>query len=170
MNIFRYEFIGYEAYQEILPVLQEKLCNALQDDEYHFVLAVNEAVCNAARYAIKGPSEAEIKIKLQITESDVTVTVRSATVLFDVIRYRERLESLSNNPEISKMEWGDYTGDTDRSRGFWYMLAACDYLYMAEDGQQITLCARAPYDSKKFTTKISDLVPRFYIEKNGVIL
>lgn len=170
MNIFHYNFTGYEAYQEVLPVLQEKICDVLQDDEYHFILAVNEAVCNAARYAVKGPSEAEIKIKLQITESDVTVTISSLTVPFDVVRYRENLLKLVENPDVSKMEWGDYTGDTDKSRGFWYMLTACDYLYMAEDGQQITLCARVPFNPNKFTTKIGDLVPRFYIEKNGVIL
>lgn len=170
MDIFRYQFTGYEAYQEVLPLLQDKICAAVQDDEYHFVLAVNEAVCNAARYSIQGPYAAEIKIKMRITDCDITVSVFSKTVPFDAIQYRDRLLKLTDNPQIAAMDWGDYTANTEKSRGFWYMLTACDYLYMAEDGQQITLCARTPCQSQNFTTKIGDLVPRFFVEKKGVIV
>ncbi|MBP2629493.1 MAG: hypothetical protein H6Q70_121 [Firmicutes bacterium] len=171
MDIFNYRFVGYEAYyQDVLPELQKKIFDALQDEDYHFILAVNEAVCNAARYALNGVQNAEIEIKLKTTEYDISATIRAKTHPFDVEHYRNELLKLLSNKELCNMEWGDYTADTEKSRGFWYMLTACDYLYMDDDGQEITLCARAPYDSKSFTTKIGHLVPRFFIKKNGVIL
>lgn len=170
MDIYNYEIIGYEAYQNILPELQQKLDDLLKDEEYHYVLAVNEAVCNAARYSVFGPAAAQIKIKLQITDCDISLTVMSQTRPFHAMRYKEQLVRLLDDKNFADMDWGDYTADTEKSRGFWYMLSGCDYLYIAEDGQEITLSTRTPYDKKYFTAKIKDLVPRFFVKKNEVIL
>jgi len=170
MEIFSYRFTGYAAYQDILPELQKKICENLCDDEFHYVMAVNEAVCNAARYCVDGLQNAEIEIELRIMQADIATTIRAKTKPFDVVLYRKQLLKLLEDKAICNMEWGDYTADTEKSRGFWYMLTACDYLYMADDGQEITLCAMTPYNPHELTTKIGNLIPRFFIKKNGVIL
>jgi len=169
MTIFYYQFVGYEAYHDVLPELQKKICAVLHDEEFHYILALNEAVCNAAKYSMDGIQNANIEIKLKITKYDISTTIRSHTQAFDVNLYRDNLLKLIKNKEIYDMEWGDYTANTENSRGFWYMLTACDYLYMDSKSQDVTLCARVPYEPENFTTKIGNLVPRFFIRKNGVI-
>lgn len=83
--------------------------------------------------------------------------------------YQHRLKKLAADSKYQNMACGDYTSDTDMSRGFWYMLEAVDYLVIDSDGEDITLSARIPYDYQPLNPRIGYLVPKFFIRKNGVI-
>lgn len=171
MNVFTFK--GLQNYGPVQKKLFDLLCATFMYTNYEFQQAIEEAVCNAARYSVDGPEKANITIKVRRMPYNVAVTVISKTHPFDAKAYQKKLEALKKDPKISKMEWGDYIGLSTASSGFWYMLTGCDYLVMDEHGQAITLVAsidkeRPEEDIKK--TKIIDiLVPRFMVKDDGVI-
>ena len=169
MKSSHYLFFGYANYKKILPCLQKDLA-VLNDPDYHYEIAINEAVCNAARYAIAGINEVEIRIDVYLREHDIKTVVSAQTKLFNTQRYQDKLKKLAQDPTTRDLEWGDYTADTERSRGFWFMLMSCNHLYIDSNGQRITLCARTDFNPSQIVTQIHDLVPKFLIEKEGVIL
>lgn len=71
LQYHQFEFIGLERFGPI----QEKLYTLLEqamtyrDDAYN--QAIEEAVCNAARYALNGPRKAHITIVVQIMPSTI---------------------------------------------------------------------------------------------------
>ena len=168
MKICKYKFKGYEEYSTVSEKIFSDLFGSSNDNSY-FQLAVNEAVINAAKYSIYGINAAEIEIEIHVTDSDISISIHSVTRPFDVKKYRNQMKILLNDPKVKDLDWGDYTAQTERSRGFWYMLTACDYLYMDINGEEITLCVRKDSLNKQLTTRISQLVPRFLIRENGVI-
>lgn len=168
-TIYSYDIVGYDDYFiSVLPDLQEILSKAIPVENY-FIIAVNEAVCNAAKYSIYGHEEAKINIEIVVTPEDLTVTVKSKTKPFDAIKYRDDLRKLKENSSYQDMPWSEYTGLSAKSRGFWMMLMAVDYLYMDANGEKISLNVSLPYRSEEALRTIGELVPRFFVEKDGVI-
>ena len=169
-KIYRYDLVGYDAYFDTaFPEIEAALKDVLGDEEGHFLIAINEAVCNAAKYALDGDDKAAIKLELAITEDDVTASIACPTKHFDADRYRQDLQSLAANKQYRLLPWSDYTGVSARSRGFWLMLMAVDYLYIRHDGNSISLNVSRPWRQDVVTKTIGELVPRFLVEKNGVI-
>ena len=163
-------FTGYDNYYEtIMPQLERILCRVLEDKEEHFLIAISEAVCNAACYATAGPEQAKIQIQLVISDGDVKATVQSDTQPFDFEHFRKDLRALAEDPLTAGMEWGDYTSDSPQSRGYWIMLMACDYITVDVSGKSVMLCARTPFHSCHIRKTIRNLVPRLYLNRNGVI-
>ena len=168
-RIIENRIVGYQNYEAIHDKLKKLFLDAFCGDNPYFILAVNEAVCNAARYSILGPTKAKITIRTEIGEADIRVKISSATTKFDAMAYQHRLRKLAADSKYKNMACGDYTSDTDMSRGFWYMLEAVDYLVIDSDGEDITLSARIPYDYQPLDPRIGYLVPKFFVRKNGVI-
>ena len=66
-------------------------------------------------------------------------------------------------------EWGDYIGDRDVGRGFWYILSAVDYLFIDEFGDEITLVIRKTKSNLPEVNSLYYLIPKFLVMRNGVI-
>lgn len=165
-----FEVIGYDDYcEKVMPKLEDLLARTLQDSEGHYMIAINEAVCNAARYAVAGHDNVCIQLDMLINDGDIKTAVQADTLPFDVLQFRKEMAELAEDENIAEMEWGDYTGHSKSSRGYWYMLMACEYLYIDTTGKKVTLCAKRPFSPNHIAKKISDLVPRLYVEQNGVI-
>lgn len=49
------------------------------------------------------------------------------------------------------------------------MLMACDYIAIDVSGKRVTLCAKRPFRPWHIRKRIQNLVPRLYLERNGVI-
>lgn len=169
MQLKEFEFVGHSAYVDGLPALREYL-SFLRDDHYAFEMALNEAVLNAAKYSVDGPKAAKISILFRSTDYDLVAKVSSQTKEFDMFAYREKLRQASERPEFSGSDWQEYVGETEASRGLWFMLRGVEYLYMEHRGQSVRLCSRVPFRQDFVTERMSDLLPRFFIEKDGVLL
>lgn len=170
MSVLTYDFVGESAYVSAVDDIRKAL-SFLKDDDYAYDMAINEAVLNAAQYSIDGPDKARIHLEIHITNYDVFTTVSCATNPCDMFSYRERLRSIVAKPELSGMDWTDYVADNDdASRGLWYMLSGTEYTYMHHLAQFVCLCTRNPCSSGTATTKMRDLLMRFFIEKDGVLL
>lgn len=170
MQIYTYNFVGYEQYSEIAIAISNKLYEKFKVRNFATEIALNEAVINACKYSIFDISNAPVEIELKINERDFSISVKAPTKDFNVKKYRQNLLVLIDNPKYKNMDWGDYTGDSEKSRGFWYMLTACDYLYMSANTNKITLCISVEkFLEKKPVTGIYQLVSRFLIDDNGVI-
>lgn len=169
-TIHTYEIVGYDAYfVDVLPDLTEIL-SELTDENSYFIIAINEAVCNAAKYSVYGYEEAKIKIELVITNEDVTATVISKTKPFNALEYRNKLLKLKENPKLKDMPWSEYTGISERSRGFWMMLMAVDYLYIDINSDRVSLNISIPRKAEEVTLTIGELIKRFFVEKDGVVI
>lgn len=168
-TLYNYNIKGYDAYFDtVLPDLQE-IFSQINADENYFIIAINEAVCNAAKYSIYGYDEAKINIEIVVTPEDVTATIASKTKPFDAMKYRDDLQKLKDNPTYKNMSWSDYTGLSVKSRGLWMMLMAVDYLCMDANGDKILLNISLPCRTEEVSRTIGELVPRFFVEKDGVI-
>ena len=169
MRIEKFEFVGHSVYVDGLPALRDYLA-FLQDDNFAFEMALNEAVLNAAKYSLDGPEAAKIHIEFRITEYDLVAKVSSLTKPCDMFAYREKLRKIAAMPEFSGSGWQEFVGDTEASRGLWFMLRGVEYLYMEHRGQSVRLCTRVPFREDFVTERMSDLLLRFFIEKDGVLL
>lgn len=168
MRELNYKFIGYQNYEPVQIKLEEVFEKAFIRKNSYFNMAVSEAVVNAARYGAAGFAETEVMINVRVTEKDITVKVSSNNIPFDAKSYQRQLRELANDPKYSRLDWGDYTGTTALSRGFWYMLQAVEYLVVAEDGAYVELSTKVPYDESRLDTSISFLVPKFLVDSGGV--
>ena len=170
LTVRRFDFTGYQNYEETQNILKEILLEAFHKDNVLFRLAINEAVCNAARYALAGVKNVQIYITVRITDSDVKVSVYAETRNFDAKAYQQKLLALLDNKDVAKLQWSDYTKDTEKSRGFWYILTAVDYLVVTDNGSEVTLCARRPFDGNEDMPRTLEfLIPKFLVKQNGVI-
>lgn len=172
MQIDQFKFIGLQNFGPIQEKIYKLIYIAFGGKEnYEYQQALEEAVCNAAKYSIDGPYHARITIKVRRMAFDIAISVYAETHPFDAEDYQNRLKKLSQNPQFSSMDWGDYVATSPASSGFWYMLTGCDYVYIDSKGQSITLVAKTlgvNLDIER-TTRIGELVPRFLVKKDGVI-
>jgi len=164
-----YKFTGYQNYDPVQEKLRSIFRKAFMARNAYFNIAVDEAVVNAARYAVKGLADAEIAVQVRLMENAIEVKVSSNTNPFNAKAYQMQLRELANDPKYTSMDWGDYTGTSTMSRGFWYMLQAVDYLTVAEDGSYVSLSAKIPFQEKRLDTSIGFLVPKFLVDSGGVI-
>lgn len=171
MEIFSYTFRGTEEYDaNVFPALDALFMETLADPEGHYFIAVDEAIINALRYGKQGARLEPVVVEVRLTESDITTVVSSDSRPFDVLFFRDKLRRIAENPQLAEMSWGEYTSYMQRSRGYWLMLQACEYLYLDISGKRVSLVQRIPF-SKDYVSrdKIKYLVPRFFVEKGGVI-
>lgn len=168
--IYEYQFTGYPAYQQYREKIKELITKATKDSELNFYIAVNEAVCNAARYGAKGILETEIEIKLKIEADALQTRVFSQTQTFDAARFRRQLQELAQDDLISGLDWYDWVHQADHGRGIWLMLAACDFICLDKDGQFVTLHTPLPFHEQIVKSQIGHLVSRFFIDDRGLIL
>ena len=167
---YNFTFTGYDNYYEqVEPLLECLLTDALQGGYECYLMAISEAVCNAARYSVAGEDRVSVCLDILINEGDIKTIIQADTQPFDVCQFRQDMNKLAADELLSEMDWGEYTAFSGKSRGFWYMLMACEYIFVDVTGDRITLCARRPFEQHHMTKKIGELVQRFYVEKDGVI-
>ena len=168
--IYRYQFTGYPAYQEYRQEIKDRILKATEDDDLNYYIAVNEAVCNAARYGIAGPLKTEIAITLKIEVDNLQTEITSSTWPFNFIAYRQKLRTLAANEKTQNMDWPDSLGEAASGRGIWLMLAACSYLLIEKDGRSIQLTAPLPWKPSILRSQMDILVSRFFILDNGLVM
>lgn len=168
MQLKTYDFLGESAYVHAVDDIRSAL-QFLRDDAYAYDMAINEAVLNAAQNAVDGSTAAKIHIEMRITDYDVITKVSCKTHPFDMLAYRENLLSIAARPEYQEADWTDYTADSDKSRGLWFMLYGTEYLYIDHLAQSVRLCTRNPC-IKRTSRKMRDLLMRFFVEKDGVLV
>lgn len=169
MELYKFSFTGYQNYYQVENEIGELLARAFKHNNPRFIIAMNEAICNAAMYSICGIMSAAIEINIRLTDYDIAVNVQSTTNIFDTKKYQANLQTIAKDPVIAAMDWGDYMADKDNGRGIWYMLTAVDYLYFDTLGQSITLVTHTDSKIINTSTKIGELVPRFLVNEGGVI-
>ncbi len=169
MSVLTYDFVGESAYVKAVDDIRKSL-DFLHDDDYAYDMAINEAVLNAALYSVAGPDAAKIHIDIRFTNYDIITTVSCETHWCDMLEYRDQLRSIVSRPEYLNMDWMDYVGDTDASRGLWYMLSGTEYIVMDRFAQFVSLHGRNPCATGKSISKMRDLLMRFFVEKDGVLL
>ena len=169
-QIEHYHSRGYEEFlTEVLPSIKCTLDKTLGDEEERFGIAILKAVQNAAMHARDGADKARLDIDLVTTDTDISVTVRADTEKVDVLEYRRKLGRMARDEKIGEMDWRDFVRSSC-SRCYFTMLMAVECLYVDVTGKSITLCVARPYRLESISRKIKDMVPRFMLEKNGVIL
>ena len=86
--------------------------------------------------------------------------------------FEEALPSIKStlDKKLGEMEWADFVKGTQKCRGYFTMLMAVECLYVDVTGRSVTLCTARPYHPGDISKKIKDIVPRFMLEQNGVIL
>lgn len=169
--IYVYRFIGYPAYQQYRQEIKDRITKATEDKELSYYIAVNEAVCNAARYGLAGPLETEIEIKLKIEEDNLQTQITSKSRSFDFITYRQQLRNLAASARTQKVDWRDYLDDeTPSGRGIWLMLTACNYLCIEKEGQHILLNTPLPWNPSIVRNQIGQLVSRLFLNDRGLVI
>lgn len=123
-----------------------------------FMLAINEAVCNAARYNINDINTCKIKIILYFNENSVKVLVSSKTIPTSAYIIKTNLLKLKD-----KQSWSKHLKNKLRGRGFWIILAGVDNLYVKEDMQSILLVKKKRSSSLKNNDNMFELINKFNI-------
>ena len=169
MEYLSYKISSYdEYYKKHLPKIK-KLC---RDKDVHiaYIMALNEAVCNAFRYNVEGEYKGNAEINMIVSCNDIMCRIYADTMSFDVIKYYRKIQELAANPETGKMDWGVYTQNKDGGRGLWYMLYGSDVLQIDIKTYEVSLFISFPSAGEERTKKIKNLAKRFFIKKNGVVL
>lgn len=160
-----YHFTGHSNYRNYQPEIKELITNTSLDSEMSFYIAVNEAVCNAAKYAVKGHREADITISLKLDNYSMTAIVIGNTKPFDTAMFLSKMKKLAEG-ECKDMEWGDYTHDNIGGRGFFYMLEACDYVTLSPNGNVVMLHCSLPITlEQKKRKKLWQLISRLQVSE-----
>lgn len=168
--IYWYRFTGYPAYRQYRKEIKDRITTATEDEDLNYYLAVNEAVCNAARYGTQGVLETAIQIKLKIEPDALQTKIFSSTKAFDMMAYRNQLRALAQDETTKSLDWDKWLQDADHGRGIWLMLAACDFICMEKNGQFIELHTPLPFQARIVKTQIGHLVSRFFIDDRGLIV
>lgn len=166
-----FSFVGYKNYPAISKKLQMYLGNFFITDQeklMRFQIAVDEAVLNATKYGLAGWENTKVSIKISMTGDFIYFTVSSRTTGFDAFTFQRKLKDMLRDESYRTMAWNDYTGDTEKGRGVWFILSAVDLLFMDAKGQAVTLSMNTQSNSDD-SLLIYSLVPRFCVVKNGVI-
>ena len=166
-EVRKYHVNGYHEYQNIEKDLHSFLSKIFGDDNIHFRIAINEAVCNTAKHTNVDNNGADIEVV--VTNNAVDVIVRAKTFNFDAKEYKKKLLELAQNKRYQVMDWGTYTEMFNLGMGFWYMMSGVDYLIVERDGSSITLSTALPFIKGEPVTQIGKLVPRFFVRDRGVI-
>ena len=76
---FLINFTGYENYP--IKYIRYLLKKHNVNDDDNFILAINEVVCNAARYNLKSIDECEIQIKFYFENNTINVLIIANTLI-----------------------------------------------------------------------------------------
>ena len=77
----QFEWTGYDTYYEhVMPQIETILRRSLADPDEHYLIAINEAICNAARYATAGPEQAKIQILILLNDGDIKTIVQDSPI------------------------------------------------------------------------------------------
>ncbi len=157
-----------EYYKKHLPEIK----NLCKEKKVHnaYIMALNEAVCNAFRYNISGEYKGEAEINMIVSDNDIMCRIYAKTMPFDPRKHYKKIQSLAEDPKTKDMDWGVYTQEQDGGRGFWYMLYGCDVLQIDVNSEEISLFISYPSAGEERTKKIKHLAKKFFIKKNGVVL
>jgi len=162
-----YKLTSYdEYYKKYLPEIKS-LC---REKEVHiaYIMALNEAVCNAFRYNTAGEYKGEADINMIVSDNDVMCRIYASTNAFDPRSHYQRIQELAKNPETRDLDWGDYTQEQEGGRGLWYMLYGSDVLQIDVSSHEVSLFISYPSAGETRTKKIKNLAKKFFIKKNGV--
>ena len=131
---------------------------------------MNEAVCNAARYAKAGYENVRIYVDVEICPDCIKTSVTADTEPFDVLGFYRKMIAYGKDEKIGPMEWGDYTASTGRSRGFWMMLTSCRNVDIDIDGKKVTLIADRPFSPECLCKTVRVLIGRLRVVRGDDIL
>ncbi|MGN8837216.1 hypothetical protein ACTNCI_09630 [Mitsuokella jalaludinii] len=169
-RFIEYRFKGYTAYEESRQKIGH-LCAHILTREHarRFLMAVNEAVCNACRYAGSGVDETPVAISILLTESELRAVIRGSRFegTLSPTEIQKRMRHLIQHAANANKDWGEYVRDSERGTGFWFMLQAVDYLILDADDGSVTLSTHRQMLPPN--RKIRYLVPKFFVRKGGVI-
>lgn len=168
--IYKYEFLGIDGYVKHIDEIKRVCKEALKTTDRGYYMAINEAVCNAARYAVVGPEKVFIKVMIRVDPNEIKTKVESVTKKTDILCYREKLRGYAVNEDFKGKDWQDAWNGKTAGRGFWLMLSACDYIFVDRYGQHVELHASIPFIEETMQFKMEKVVSRFFIDDQGMIL
>ena len=128
LNFTFYGVNGFEMYR---PTMETVLSSLGKTSLIKFVLAINEAVCNALRYGDGGIEEAKVKINLRFNGKYILAKVNSSSLGFDVDGY---IKSFPKN-----LDWWELLRKKNRGRGLWIMLNGSQKVIFSENGKEVIL-------------------------------
>ena len=169
MDYRNYRITSYdEYYKKYMPEIKS-LC---KNKQVHvaYIMALNEAVCNAFRYNKCGEYKGTVDFNMIVSDSDIVTRIHSDTMPFNAVAYYEKIQELAQNSKTKDMEWGIYTLEQEGGRGLWYMLYGSDALQLDITSHEVTLFIAYPSAGTDRNKKIKDLAKKFYLKKNGVVL
>ena len=167
-KMHHFEALGQDAYyDEIMPWLETLYDRYLQDEDEHYLVAVNEAVCNAARYAKAGYDCVQILVDVKISWHGIETSVTADTIPFDVESFYRKMKDIAKLECYKHKDWGEYTEQSDKSRGYWLMLMPCRSVCIDISGKTVTLYADRPFSPECLSKKICTLVNRLHIVKGA---
>lgn len=149
------KFIGYDNYpiNYLKYLLKEKGFMTID-----FMLAINEAICNAVRYNINDINTCKINIMIYFDKNFVKFLISSETTPTSAYTIKSNLLKLKNEPS-----WSKYLKDKLRGRGFWIILEGVDYLYVKEDMQSILLIKKKKTRNLETSSNTFELINKFNI-------
>lgn len=149
------DFIGYENYpirylRYILSKFKHKNLNL-------FLLAINEAVCNAARYTTTSINTCHINLQIYCDDNYIKVLVVANTNHNFAKDLKKKLNELKN-----EKSWAKCLKSQIRGRGFWIMLEGTDCIYVDEFMQSVLLIKKINKINSKYLN-LSELLNKFHI-------
>lgn len=168
--LYRYNFIGCDGYQDCCFEIKQIFKQNLDVVNLNYYFAVNEAVCNAARYAKEGNDNVKVHLKIEIESTGIKTTIESKTIPVDMLAYRNKLKNFSMNPEHQGQTWQEAWKDQLSGRGFWLMLSACDYIFVDRYGQRVVLHTPKAFQKGLIQYQMEEIISRFFIDDKGMIL
>ena len=136
----------------------------------NYYFALNEAVCNAARYAKEGNDSVQINLKIELEGSGIKTTIESKTIPVDMLVYRDKLKCFSMSPDHKGKNWQEAWKNQLSGRGFWLMLSACDYIFVERFGQRVVLHTPKTFQKGLIQHQMDEIISRFFIDDKGMIL
>lgn len=157
----KFKFTGYDNYpiDEVIKMIEKHIKD--RETSLRLILAVNEAVCNAARYSINLLNECKIKIKIYVKDKEIIIIVSSKTVDNSAIGIRKKMYRIADKNRNS--DWGEATRNKLNGRGLWIMLQGVSKLVVDEQMNWISL--RKKFDDTNISAKPIDLLKKMKINK-----
>ncbi|WP_298595495.1 hypothetical protein [uncultured Mitsuokella sp.] len=168
-ELHKFEIPCIQQAKETRCRIMKLLQTLLQDPQRAYMNAVDTAIRHAICCTRKSSPTACLTVDIFVHEGDIETEIVAGTKLFDVWNLRKDLMRLLAQGQYGDMTWQTYTKITGKEQTIWRMLCACEYLILDAGGERIALCARRPFSRYHVMHKIKNIVPRFYIEKEGVL-
>lgn len=146
-----FTFYGVDGFEMYRPTMEIVLSSLGKTSLIKFILAINEAVCNALRYGEGGIEEAKVKINLRFNGKYILAKVSSSSIGFDVDGY---IKSFNQK----NLDWWELLRKKNRGRGLWIMLTGSQKVIFSADGKEVILLFNVHNptfnDEKELLTKV----------------